>query len=65
VHGDRVKDALDLGAAHLALGHRIGADRLHDLELMALLTPVLVDWHRFKEYSWHSERQSAKGAARA
>src|ERR1700759_5250339 len=60
MHRDRVKHPLHLGAADLALGHRIVADPLHDLELMALLAPVLVNRHRFREYSWHSRRQSAK-----
>jgi hypothetical protein len=65
MHGNRVKDALHLGAADLALGHLIVADPLHDLELMALLAPVLVNGHRFREYSWHSGSQSAKDAGRS
>jgi hypothetical protein len=54
VDRDRVEYPLDLGAAHLTFGHGIVADPLHDLELVALLAPVLVDGHRFREYSWHS-----------
>jgi hypothetical protein len=63
VDGDGVKHTLHLGAADLALGHRIVAHPLHDLELMALLAPVLVNGHRFREYSWHSWHQSANRTA--
>ena len=43
--GDRVKDALDRRAAHLALGHRVVGHRLDDLEAVAVVAAVLVDRH--------------------
>jgi hypothetical protein len=58
-----MEHALHRRAADLALGHLIVADPLRDLELMALLAPVFVNGHRFREYSWHSRRQSANRVA--